>query len=160
MWSKRNLLWLAVIMIGGLLIGVSPLGRAAYMNIRADDDIISGWQDYRAMTFEAALRTGEPLLVEVYASWCPSCMAQHKAFEQLQAERRIPPISVFRGDFDRDRDFLHRFGVRYTSTLILFDDGEELARTTGLIEPDAIEAFLTRHLSAGATAQSGARPAP
>lgn len=147
MTRRTILLLIGLVFIAATGVAVSPLGTLIYMNVRGDDAVLAGWQDYRAMNFEYARRSGEPTLVEVYASWCPSCFIQHRALENLQATGRIPRMTAFRVDFDRDKDFLARHKVQATSTLILFEDGREVARSYGLTEPDAIEAFVTANLA-------------
>ena len=88
---------------------------------------------------------GEPLLVEVYASWCPTCLLQHKALETLHEEGRGPKIRAIRVDFDRDEDFRRAFGFNHTGTMVLFNQGRETARQSGLVTPDKIEAFLAQN---------------
>lgn len=142
MTKKEIFLWIGGFAIGLMLLAVSPLGDLIYRSVRPADQLLDDWRPYRAATFMRTVQSGRPVLVEVYASWCPSCMAQHKAFESLRAKRQIPDIDVFRVDFDRDADFLRQYDVRYTSTLIVFRSGREVDRATGLVDPDLIETFL------------------
>jgi thiol-disulfide isomerase/thioredoxin len=88
------------------------------------------------------MKRGEPLLVEVYASWCPTCLAQHKAFEQLIEEGRQPDVRAIRVDFDRDTIFRERNNLNYTGILIFYRNGKEVTRVAGLTSAEKIEAFL------------------
>lgn len=137
-----------------LLLSASPLGALVYRNLRSSDDMLVGWQDYRALTFEAARTSGAPILVEVYASWCPVCMAQHRAFQHLQEEGDVPAMSVFRVDYDRDTDFREGYDVAYTGTLIIFKDGKEVARSIGLTEAAELRGFINAHMGQTMQAKS------
>ncbi|WP_201152776.1 thioredoxin family protein [Rhodothalassium salexigens] len=142
----RKTIW-AGLLAALAILALSPAGDRFYLAVRPADTMPSGWQDYRALAFERAQSRGEPVLVEVYASWCPICRAQHDAFEALSTAGAVPPMRAFRVNYDRDKDFLHQFGVAKTGTLLLFHKGAEVARATSLTSPEAIDRFLERHLS-------------
>lgn len=124
------------------LIAIILWGNLLYMNVRPDDPILPGWEEYNTKRFGELMERGDPLLVEVYASWCPTCLAQHKAFENLIEEGRQPNIRAVRVDFDRDVDFRTQNNLNYTGILILYRDGKEVTRIAGLTSADKIEAFL------------------
>lgn len=127
------------------LIAIILWGNLAYMNLRADDPILPGWEEYDAARFKSLKASGQPLLVEIYASWCPTCLAQHRSFEKLIAEGRQPDIRAIRVDFDRDIAFRVENQLDYTGILILYRNGHEVARASGLTDPDKIEVFLGKH---------------
>lgn len=127
------------------LIVVALYGNLIYMNLRSDDPLLAGWEEYATPRFETLLDRGEPILVEVYASWCPTCLAQHKAFEEMIDSGQQPVLSALRVDFDRDLDFRERNGLNYTGILILYRNGAEIARASGLTSPESITRFLRAH---------------
>ncbi|MBB4210711.1 thioredoxin [Rhodothalassium salexigens DSM 2132] len=141
----RKTIW-AGLLAALAILALSPVGDRLYLAVRPADTMPSGWQDYRALAFERAQSRGEPVLVEVYASWCPICRVQNDAFEALSAAGGTPQLRAFRVSYDRDKDFLQQFGVAKTGTLLLFHNGEEVARAANLTSPDAIDRFLDRHL--------------
>lgn len=118
------------------------LGNLAYMNLRDADPILPGWEEYDATRFTDRLATGEPLLVEIYASWCPTCKAQHEAFEALTASGQAVPIRAVRVDYDRDAAFREARNIESTGLLLLFKDGQEVSRVAGLTTPDALLSYL------------------
>ena len=120
-------------------------GNLIYLNLRPADPILPGWEEYDATRFEARNASGEPMLLEIYASWCPTCKAQHKAFEQLVETGNQPPIRAIRVDFDRDTDFRQSLGINYTGALLIFEDGREIARQGGITGPEALTRFLAKH---------------
>lgn len=132
-WAQVGFIGLVVILLWGNLI---------YMNLRPADDILPGWEEYSAPRFEDLMARGEPVLVEIYASWCPTCLLQHRALDTLHAEGRGPKIRAVRVDFDRDADFIQKYDFHYTGTMVLYNKGRESARQSGLVTPDKIEMFL------------------
>lgn len=133
-------IWVKIGFIG--LIAIILWGNLLYMNVRSADPILPGWEEYDADRFETLMARGETLLVEVYASWCPTCLAQHRSFETLIEEGRQPNIRAIRVDFDRDTDFRATNNLNYTGILILYRDGREITRVSGLTSTDKIVEFL------------------
>ncbi|WP_247018282.1 thioredoxin family protein [Kordiimonas laminariae] len=127
------------------VIAVMLFGNLIYMNLRPDDPILAGWEEYEPARFEQLQERGEPLLVEVYASWCPTCLLQHKAFEGLVEEGKAPKIRAIRVDFDTNEAFRQAHNLHGTGLLILFENGKEKARAAGLVTGDKITAFLAEN---------------
>jgi len=96
--------------------------------------------------FRAAQAEGRPILVEVWASWCPTCARQAPVVESLARDPAFAEARVFRIDFDAQRDALRALQVRSQSTLIVFRGAEERGRATGVVDPAAIRALFERAL--------------
>jgi len=143
MTRKMKKIWSAVGITG--LIVLILAGNLIYMNLRAADPILPGWEEYNPARFDALMASGEPVMVEIYASWCPTCLLQHRAFETLHQEGRAPQIRAVRIDFDRDRAFIEAHGFQGTGLLVVFQNGRELVRKGGLVTGDKILAFLTEN---------------
>lgn len=104
--------------------------------------------------FEAALGSGQPVIVHVTAPWCPICRAQHPILERLMTEPRFGGFQLFEIDFDNDKASVRAVGARLQSTLILYKGGKEIARTVGDREQGWIEDLLEKALPpAGAQAR-------
>ncbi|MDT8399388.1 MAG: thioredoxin family protein [Pseudomonadales bacterium] len=125
-----------------LLLGTALFGRLIYMNLRAPDPLLPGFTQYDAATFAAAQQGGRLILADVYATWCPTCLAQHHALESLLAENPYPDVVKFRVDFDTDKDFLTAHRVSTQSTILMFRGRQELSRSIGLTAPDDIRRQL------------------
>jgi thiol-disulfide isomerase/thioredoxin len=124
------------------LMVIAFFGDLAYMNLRPADPILPGWEEYDHAKFEERLAAGEPMLVEVYASWCPTCLKQHEAFEELDEIGKAPNIRAIRVDFDRDIAFRNKYNLNYTGTLMIFKNGEYLVEGAGLTDANKIDHFL------------------
>lgn len=101
---------------------------------------------FERAAFEAAQAAGQPVLVVVSAPWCPICKAQKPILARFGSDPRFGALTMFEIDFDTRKDELRRFDARSQSTLILFKNGKEVARSVGETQPEWIEAFLEKAL--------------
>jgi len=127
--------------ISGLLIA-ALFGHLIYMNLRSADPILPGWEDYSETRFEELMARDEPIMVEIYASWCQICLLQHRALKTLHEEGRSPKIRAVRVDFERDTAFVEKHDLKQTGMIIIFRNGRQYERTSGLITTGKIEAFM------------------
>lgn len=94
--------------------------------------------------FEAALKSGKPVLVTVHADWCPTCKAQDPILSSLRDDAAFKGLVVFRVDYDGQKDVVKGFGVRMQSTLIVFKGGTEVGRSVGDTSRESIKALLAK----------------
>lgn len=119
--------------LAAIVLGVVPFaGSAAQI------------QPFAGKPFQGALQSGKPVLLEVHADWCPTCRAQAPILDRLAADPRYAGIVRFRVDFDTQQDVAKKLGARYQSTLILFKDGSEVARSVGVTSEPEIRALLDK----------------
>jgi thiol-disulfide isomerase/thioredoxin len=123
------------------LLSLSAVALAASLApiVRAD---VPKSAPFDAATFDAALAAGKPMLVEISASWCPTCRAQKAVFAELLQEPRFADLLILEVDFDTRKDVVRALGARRQSTLILYAGGQEVARSVGETWPDRLEALL------------------
>jgi len=92
--------------------------------------------------FEAALAGGGPILIDVSASWCPTCRRQGEIVDGLVSTEPYADFTIFVVDYDTEKDVMRSFGATQRSTLIVFRGGRETGRIVGDTRPRAIEALL------------------
>ena len=90
----------------------------------------------------AAQQAGKSVLVNVHASWCPTCKAQKAAIEELGAKAEFKDIVVLEIDFDKQKDEWKALGAQARSTLIAFKGDKETGRLVGDTKKESIEALL------------------
>lgn len=114
-------------------------------------------------------RSGLPVLLDLWATWCGPCRVVSPALERL-AQRHAGQIKLVKVDVDQAPRTAERFQVRGIPTLLVVRDGEVVARRTGAASeadldgwlqaalPDAEEDDTLASADAGAdtTASSGA----
>ena len=112
-----------------LAIGVAPARAATEIPFEAE-------------AFAAAQKDGQPILVDIWASWCPTCARQTPILAQLSADPAFKDLTIFKVDFDTQKDVVRSFGAKSQSTLIAFHGAKELGRSAGDTRADSIRALL------------------
>ena len=127
--ALRALLGLALYaLVATAPLGFSVVSRAA--------------ESFDDQSFKQAQAAGKTILVDVTASWCPTCRQQRPIVEQIEKER--PNLVVYEVDFDTAKDTLKRFRVQLQSTLIVFKGTKEVGRSTGDTDPARIRALVAQ----------------
>lgn len=98
-------------------------------------------ESYEPRSFKDALAAG-PVVVHVYASWCPVCKAQKPILDTLAKDQALAGVKFVTVDFDKDRQFLRTYRVGNQSVILVFKDGQETARLIGITDAQDIRARL------------------
>jgi thioredoxin 1 len=99
-------------------------------------------QPYQQPAFEAAQKSGDPILIFVEASWCPTCAKERPILQQLYGTPEFAHLQVFDVDFDTSKPLLRQLGVQMQSTLIIYHGTKETGRMTGATDPAVIKRLL------------------
>ncbi len=91
------------------------------------------------------LTADRPVLVDFWASWCAPCRALAPVLEDL-AEDFADEALIVKVDAEAERDLAARFHVGGLPTLLVFSDGVEVGRVTGLQSRARLAAMLEQHL--------------
>ena len=94
--------------------------------------------------FAAAQRRGQPILVYISASWCPTCAVQRPVLNELVESPEFSDLLLFQIDFDTQKSLVRTLGAQTQSTLIVFHGHQERGRLVGDTDRDAIRALLKR----------------
>lgn len=100
---------------------------------------------YRPFTqgeFAAAQAANRPILIDVFATWCPTCKAQEPIIQQLSRSPKFDRLIVFKLNFDTQKPAWRQLKVSRQSTLIAYRGRLETARSVGETEPTALQAVL------------------
>jgi thiol-disulfide isomerase/thioredoxin len=97
---------------------------------------------YSQQAFDQMAREGKAVVVDVAATWCPTCRAQKPIIETLSRQAAYAGVAVLTVDFDTDKPLLRQFKVAQQSTLIAFRGGREVARSVGDTRPEGIESLF------------------
>lgn len=94
--------------------------------------------------FDKLAHDGKPVVVDVSATWCPTCKAQHPIIEGLSKQPAYKDVAILTVDFDADKAVLKQFKVNMQSTLIAFKGGKETGRSVGDTTPAGIESIFKK----------------
>lgn len=82
------------------------------------------------------------VLVDFNADWCGPCQMMKPVVEALgERHEELKVVSV---NVDRDEELSDSYGVSTIPCLVLFKDGEELAREVGVVSPKKLEKMVKR----------------
>jgi thioredoxin 1 len=90
--------------------------------------------------FDALLASKLPVLLDVYADWCPPCRRIAPLIEQLAVELEGRAL-VAKLDSEAYPNLIARLGIDSLPTFIVFNEGAEVHRMVGL---QARETLLDR----------------
>jgi thioredoxin 1 len=88
-------------------------------------------QELTAATFdEVVAAAAVPLVVDLWAEWCPPCHALAPVLDQIAAER-VGELRIAKVDVDAHPEIARRFDVMSFPTLLVFDGGRVVRRLVG-----------------------------
>lgn len=82
---------------------------------------------------ERLLQHGElPVVVDVWAAWCGPCRQMAPAYAQA-AQALEPQVRLAKLDTEAHPEIAGRYGIRSIPTMIVFRQGQEVARISGAL---------------------------
>jgi thioredoxin 2 len=97
-----------------------------------------------------------PVLVDFWAPWCQPCRVASPIVDQV-ARRRAGRVITLKLNTEEQPAPATRHGIRGIPTFILFKDGSEVARQSGVIPPAQFEQWLDS-IPQGASAAASWHP--
>src|SRR5213593_539680 len=85
--------------------------------------------------------TDVPVVMDCYADWCGPCKIMAPILDQFAHDRQ-GEVLVTKVDTDRNQATAQRFGIRAIPTLLVFRRGREVARHTGVIPRQQLDALV------------------
>jgi thiol-disulfide isomerase/thioredoxin len=115
---------------------------AAVLFFSAETASAIEFRPYTPDAFAAAQAEGGPIIVDVHATWCPTCQAQRRVIEQLAEDPRFANVIIFVIDYDTEKAYMRMHRVSERSTLIAFRGGEEHDRLYAVTSFEGIQALF------------------
>lgn len=94
---------------------------------------------------ERVLGADRPVLVDFWAEWCVPCHMVSPVVEEIGREKG-ERLGVAKLNIDENPDVTRRYGVMSIPTLMLFKDGQEVARVVGARGKDALLKEIDQHI--------------
>jgi thioredoxin 2 len=107
--------------------------------------------DADAATFDDAVDSSLPVLVDLWAAWCGPCRMLSPLVEQV-ARDDAGHVKVVKLDVDAAPEIAARFGAQSIPLLLLLRDGNEVDRLVGAVPRPRLRAWLEPHLTTAPTA--------
>src|SRR5688572_18535716 len=94
--------------------------------------------------FGELIQSEMPVLVDMFATWCGPCKMLEPAVKQV-AQKMAGKIKVIKIDIDKNPHVASAYQVQGVPTLILFQKGKILWRTSGVMPAHEIEKAVSLH---------------
>lgn len=96
-------------------------------------------------SFQKILDSKIPVLVDFFADWCGPCKMLAPILEQVKEELG-EDVKVIKIDVDKNQRLANKYQVRGVPTMLLFKDGKQVWRQSGILQKDAIVNVIRTHV--------------
>ena len=94
--------------------------------------------------FDTIIASNNPVLVDFFATWCGPCQTLAPILKQVK-DQLGDKISIIKIDVDKNQQIATRFQVRGVPTLMLYQNGKQLWRQSGVLSKnDLINVILEK----------------
>jgi len=95
-------------------------------------------------SFTKIIDSETPVLVDFYADWCGPCKMLAPILKQVKDELGTT-IKIVKIDVDKNQAIASKYQVRGVPTMLLFKNGKQLWRESGVLQKDAIVQIVKSH---------------
>ncbi len=95
--------------------------------------------------FKDIINSDQPVLVDFFAEWCGPCKSMSPILKEV-AEKVQGKAKVIKIDVDKNQQAATAYQVRGVPTLILFKNGKQLWRQSGVVEARNLVNLINQHI--------------
>ena len=92
---------------------------------------------------QEVLHAATPVLVDFHATWCGPCRMQGPLLDEFAAEHD-GELLVVKVDIDESGQLAYKYRITGVPTLVVFSEGREVQRSSGLHDPEALELLVQK----------------
>jgi thioredoxin 1 len=94
--------------------------------------------------FDSIISDSRPVIVDFHALWCAPCKMQSPILKELAAELG-DKIKIIKIDVDNNSEIASRYSVQSVPTLILFKNGRQIWRQSGVVSKNQLKSILIQN---------------
>ena len=97
-----------------------------------------------AKSFRELIKSDKPVLVDFFADWCGPCKMLAPILKQVKDELG-DSVKIVKIDVDKNQPLAAEFQVRGVPTLILFKNGKQLWRQSGVLQKNDLVSLINQY---------------
>jgi thioredoxin 1 len=94
--------------------------------------------------FSEIIKGETPVLVDFYADWCGPCKTLAPILKEAKSSLG-DKVKIVKIDVDKNQELSSKYQVRGVPTLILFKEGKQLWRQSGVVPKDELVKIIESH---------------
>ena len=94
--------------------------------------------------FETIINLEKPVLIDFFATWCGPCKTLGPILKQVK-DSMGERISIIKIDVDKNQQIASKYQVRGVPTMILFQNGKQLWRQSGVLSKEEVIKVITEN---------------
>lgn len=95
-------------------------------------------------SFENIIKSDTPVLIDFYATWCGPCQVLGPILKEVKHSIGNK-ASIIKIDVDKNQALAAKYNVRGVPTMILFKNGNQLWRQSGVLSKEDIIKVITEN---------------
>lgn len=95
-------------------------------------------------SFNTIINSEAPVLVDFFAEWCGPCKMLAPILKQVK-DALGEQVKIIKIDVDKNQPLAAKYQVRGVPTLLLFKNGKQLWRQSGVLHKDEIITIVKSH---------------
>lgn len=95
-------------------------------------------------SFNEIIQQNKPVLIDFFADWCGPCKIMSPILTDVKAALG-EKVSIIKIDVDKNQSLAAKYQVRGVPTLMLFKNGQQLWRQSGVVQKNDLIALINNH---------------